>query len=71
MAESIGSVVDKLIVVNVKMYHLVDIIQDPNADDKAVADAARKAQSLNRDRTKLINEINERLNDPEAPIVKL
>jgi len=59
--DTIGSLIDKLSVVNIKIFHLVDAIEDKNADDIAVAAAARKAQALNRERSSLINEINENL----------
>lgn len=67
--DSIGDLVDKLSVVNIKMYHLVDIIQGDFGDHE-VAAAARKAQALNRTRSTLINEINERFGQTEM-IVKL
>jgi len=59
--DTLGSLIDKLSVVNIKIFHLVDAIEDKNADDIAVAAAARKAQTLNRERSSLINEINENL----------
>lgn len=68
--DTVGSLIDKLTVVNIKIFHLVDVIQDKNADDISVANAARKAQYLNSERSKLINEINEALNVDEK-IVKL
>ena len=68
--DTVGSVIDKLTVVNIKIFHLVDIIEDANSNDLEVANAARKAQALNRERSKLINEINESLNVKDR-IIKL
>ena len=59
--DTLGSLIDKLSVVNIKIFHLVDVVEDKTADDIAVAAAARKAQTLNRERSNLINEINENL----------
>ena len=68
--DTVGSLIDKLTVVNIKIFHLVDIIEDANSNDLEVANAARKAQALNRERSKLINEINESLNVKDR-IIKL
>lgn len=65
--DSLGSLIDELSVVNIKIYHLIDTIErEPT--DKIVAESARKAQILNRQRSKLINEINERLGQNEMTV---
>lgn len=68
--DSIASLIDKLTVTNIKIYHLVDIIQDEDKNDTEVANAARKAQSLNSYRSQLMNEINEALQENER-VIKL
>lgn len=67
--DSLGDLIDKLSIVNIKIFHLVDIVETVT-DDKTVADAARKSQQLNRRRSQLINEINERLGNDDM-IVKM
>lgn len=56
--ETIGEIIDKLNVVNIKIYHLVDLVEDKTKDDKEVANAAKKMALLNRQRSKLKNEID-------------
>lgn len=57
MNVSIAEIVDQLIVVNLKIYHLVEIVEKEN-DDPVVAEAARKIQYLNRQRSELKNDLN-------------
>ena len=61
--ETIGQLVDKLTVVNIKLYHQEDIAQEPGADDHQVAEAKRKISVLNLQRNNLIQEIDEFLAD--------
>jgi len=56
--ETLGSLIDKLSVVNIKLYHQEDIAQEEGASDKQVADAKRKISVLNRQRNALIEEID-------------
>lgn len=56
--ETISELIDKLSIVNIKLYHLVDLVENPSSDDKAVAKAARTIQKANRQRSMLKNEIN-------------
>jgi cell division protein FtsB len=58
MDYSVGELIDRLSVVNNKIWHCVEIVEDNSQLDTVIADAARKAQKLNRERTQLINEIN-------------
>lgn len=60
MELSVSELVDRLIVVNIKIYHLVDVIKG-SANDADVAEAARKAQALNSQRSELKNEIDRKL----------
>jgi len=57
MADSLGSLVDKLTVVNLKIWHGVDIVKT-GTDDATVASAAKKVQALNDYRNEIIKEIN-------------
>jgi len=56
--ETLGSLVDKLSIVNLKLYHTEDIAQEEGASDKQIADAKRKISILNRQRNALIEEID-------------
>ena len=56
--ETFGSLIDKLSVVNIKLYHQEDVAQEVGADDKQVADAKRKISVLNKQRNALIEEID-------------
>ena len=56
--ETLGSLTDKLSVVNIKLYHQEDVAQEEGADDKQVANAKRKISVLNRQRNALIEEID-------------
>lgn len=79
MAETLGSLVDKLTIANVRLWHLEEVKHDAGADDGVVADAARKIAVVNKQRNALIDEIDEYLDDarkhPEkvitSPKVKL
>jgi len=68
MEYSIGELIDRLIVVNNKIWHCVEIVESARQPNQAVADAARKAQKLNRERTQLINEINHLLGSSREDI---
>ena len=65
--KTIGQLIDELSILNVKVYHLVDIIHD-EGDDSKVAEAARKAQELNLQRSRLVNEIDRLLTGKEHSI---
>ena len=55
MKETIGSLIDKLSIVNIKIFNLVDLVQ-ANLHTK---EDAKKLQDLNTYRSQLINAINE------------
>lgn len=59
---SIAEIIDQLIIVNLKIYRLVEVVER-ESDDEVVADAARKLQRLNRQRSQLKNELNKQLGD--------
>lgn len=56
--ETLGSLIDKLSVTNIKLYHQEDMAQEEGAGDKQVANAKRKISVLNRQRNALIEEID-------------
>lgn len=55
--ETPGSLIDKLSIVNLKIFQLEDIKRGPYSD-KEIADATRKTNELNAHRNKLIAEID-------------
>lgn len=61
--ETLGSLIDKLCIVNMKEWHQEDIKRKPNATDKEIADATRKTNILNKQRSSLIQEIDQYLED--------
>jgi len=61
--ETIGSLIDKLSIVNIKLYHQEDIAHNPSASDAVVASAKRKIDVLNIQRNGLIQEIDELIQD--------
>lgn len=56
MAETIFSLVDKLITVDLKLWFSETLAQEPGACDKQVADAKRRISVLNLQRNALIEE---------------
>lgn len=64
MAETLGSLIDKLTIVNIKVWHLEEIrnAKDSIADEKRL-EAADNLTILNRHRNELVQEIDEFLRD--------
>jgi len=60
--ETIGNLVDKLTIANIRIWMAEDIKRDKNATDKQIADATRITNVVNSLRTDLIQEIDEQLN---------
>jgi len=56
--ETIGSLVDKLVTVDLKIYHTEDIAHDPLSRLEEVGEAKLKINSLNNQRNDLIEEID-------------
>jgi hypothetical protein len=56
--ETLGSLVDKLSIVNQKIWHQEEIGHDPGAGDAEVAAAKRKINVLNLQRTALVEEFD-------------
>ena len=63
--ETFGNLVDKLTIVNLKIWKFEDIKRE-STDDKEIADATRKTNVLNQQRNDLIQEIDEMLIDASA-----
>lgn len=60
--ETIGNLVDKLTVVNLKIWHYEDIKRD-SKDDALIAKACKATNILNSQRNDLIQEIDEIVNE--------
>jgi hypothetical protein len=60
--DTIGSLIDKLTVVNIRIWMAEDVKRDKEASDKKIADATRVTNIANQQRNDLIQEIDEKLN---------
>jgi hypothetical protein len=61
--DTIGNLIDKLTIANIRIWMAEDIKRDKNATDKQIADATRITNVVNGLRTDLIQEIDESLNE--------
>jgi hypothetical protein len=61
--DTIGNLIDKLTIANIRIWMAEDIKRDKNATDKQIADATRVTNVANSYRTDLIQEIDESLNE--------
>jgi hypothetical protein len=61
--ETIGNLIDKLTIANIRIWMAEDIKRDKSASDKQIADATRITNVVNSYRTDLIQEIDEKLNE--------
>jgi hypothetical protein len=61
--ETIGNLIDKLTVVNIRIWMAEDIKRGVNATDKEIADATRITNVANKQRNDLIQEIDELINN--------
>ena len=64
--DTIGNLIDKLTIANIRIWMAEDIKRDKNASDKQIADATRTTNVVNGLRTDLIQEIDEHLNEMVA-----
>lgn len=64
--DTVGNLIDKLCVTNIRIWMAEDRKRDPGASDKQIADATRITNVSNQQRTDLIQEIDEKLNDMAA-----
>lgn len=60
--DTIGSLVDKLTVCNIRVWMAEDIKRNKDASDKEIADATRLTNTANQQRNDLIQEIDEKIN---------
>ena len=66
MADTIGNLIDKLTIVNIRIWMAEDIKRGKNATDKEISDACRITNVANTHRNDLIQEIDEKLNEATA-----
>lgn len=59
MAETPGSIIDKLVTANMKLWHQEDVVRDNIDDDAIVAEAKRRINVLNGQRNRLILELDQ------------
>lgn len=60
--ETIGNLIDKLTIANIRIWMAEDIKRDANATDTQIANATRITNTVNSYRTDLIQEIDESIN---------
>lgn len=60
--ETIGNLIDKLTVVNIRIWMAEDIKRSPTASDADIASATRITNVANQQRNDLIQEIDEHIN---------
>jgi predicted lactoylglutathione lyase len=61
--DTIGNLIDKLSIVNLRIWMAEDIKRDPNATDKKISDSTRLTNVCNSQRNDLIQEIDELINN--------
>lgn len=61
--DTIGNLIDKLTITNIRIWMAEDIKRDKKATDKQIADATRITNIANSYRTDLIQEIDESINE--------
>ena len=59
MKKTIAQLIDELSITNIKIYHLVDIVQK----NQHTLEDAKKLQDLNTLRSQLVNALNEEFGD--------
>ncbi len=57
--ETLGNLIDKLTICNLKIWNCEDIKHKPGATDHEIADATRRTNKLNPQRNEVIEEIDE------------
>ena len=70
MPETLGSLIDKLAITNLRLWHLEEVKHDDEASDSEVADVARKIGVVNKQRNALIDEIDEFLDEARNNLKK-
>ena len=64
MQYSIGEMLDKLSIANIKIWHLTDKVLDNSLSLEEAGRAARGAESANAERRRLIKEVNDYFSVP-------
>ena len=71
MAETLGSLIDKLTIKNIRLWHLEDIRRDMTLPDSERLAAADKVSVVNQQRNDLIDEIDQFLADAVSGRVRI
>ncbi len=66
-----GSLIDKLVIVNLKIFSLENVKREEGASDKKIADATRLTNSLNTHRNNLIKELDQFFGQENSITTKL
>ena len=61
--DTIGNLIDKLTIANIRIWMAEDIKRDSKATDSQIANATRITNTVNSYRTDLIQEIDESINE--------
>jgi hypothetical protein len=61
--ETIGNLIDKLTIVNIRIWMAEDVKRNPDASDSEIAKATKITNVANQQRNDLIQEIDETIND--------
>ena len=61
--DTIGNLIDKLTVVNIRIWTCEDVKRNPHATDGEIAKATKVTNVANQQRNDLIQEIDEKIND--------
>ena len=56
--ENIGSMIDKLSILNLKIWHSEDVAHDKTSSNDKIADAKKAINNLNRQRTDMVEAID-------------
>jgi len=71
MAETLGSLIDKLTIKNIRLWHLEDVRRDTSLPDSERLAAADKVSVVNQQRNDLMDEIDTFLKDAIAGNVRI
>lgn len=60
--DTLGNLIDKLTIINIRIWMAEDVKRNKSASDKEIADATRVTNVANQQRNDLIQEIDEKIN---------
>ena len=60
---TIGNLIDQLTICNIRIWMAEDVKRDKKATDKKIADATRLTNIVNQQRSDIIQQIDEQLNE--------